>query len=360
MYIERKTNSSAEFDLSAGNSVVSWQQSLASCVSSLSELADILQLPQLVEGDGKLVSNMNFSSFPLRVPREFVARMKKGSLDDPLLQQVLPQALQSQAPFPSPGFSADPLKEKNATPVPGLLHKFKDRVLLIVSGACAIHCRYCFRQHFPYAQHVLSPSRWQPALDYIRQQTQIKEVIISGGDPLSAKDSSLSALLSELCTVPHLRRLRIHTRMPIVIPQRIDTSFLQMLRQLSLPLTLVVHSNHPQEIDGAVIQAMHKLNSIPRLTLLNQTVLLHGINCDAQILAALSERLHQAGVLPYYLHRLDKVSGAEHFALPLAEAQSIMWQLLEILPGFLVPKLVEERPGLPSKLPLDLGPCPWL
>lgn len=333
---------------------ITWQQALRNCITSPAELANILKLPQLITNNPhKTAQNKHFS---LRVPREFVARMKVGVEKDPLLLQVLPQKQTKTLPQ----FSLDPLQEKKSAAAPGLLHKFKDRVLLITSGACAINCRYCFRQHFPYAEHTLSSQRIQPALEYILQHQEIKEVILSGGDPLCVKNESLAELLLKLSNIPHLKRLRIHTRLPIVIPQRIDNHLLQILKGIKLPVTIVVHCNHPQEINLAVKKHIYKLKEIPTLSILNQTVLLKGINDSSQTLMELSESLYGAGIMPYYLHILDNVHGAENFSLPMEKTKKIMWELLENLPGFLTPKLVVEKPGLPSKLPINLGPCPWL
>ena len=327
-----------------------WQSALREVITDVAELQAILQLPELPFGGLP-------SGFALRVPRAFVQRMQVANPLDPLLLQVLPQARELQS---VPGFVADPLQEQQASPVPGVLHKFKNRVLLTLTGGCAVHCRYCFRQHFPYNEHNLTPKRWQPMLDYIAQHPEVHEVILSGGDPLLLKNNVLARLHDALTNISHVRCIRIHTRLPVVIPARLDAEFLKIIDNSRVPVVLVLHCNHPQELDQSVQACLQPLRQMPHVTLLNQSVLLHQINDNAEVLAALSERLFACGVLPYYLHLLDKTHGTAHFAVRAAQAQTIMWQLHERLPGYLLPKLVREVPGLPSKLPVALGACPWL
>jgi L-lysine 2,3-aminomutase len=287
-------------------------------------------------------------SFPLRVPRSFVRRMAKGDLNDPLLLQVLPQA---QEVLDQPGFSADPLAEGAANRAPGIIQKYRGRVLLLVSGACAIHCRYCFRRHFPYGDHRQSRNQWQAALESIAADTTINEVIYSGGDPLSAPDKQLAWFTDQISRIPHVKTLRIHTRLPIVIPARIDSHCLAWLRQERLKVVVVLHSNHPNEIDAEVGDAIGKMRDLGIL-LLNQAVLLKGINDQVEVLAALSEVLFAQGVLPYYLHLLDKVAGAHHFELPEPRALALHSELKGRLPGYLVPKLAKEVPGATAKVVL--------
>ncbi len=321
-----------------------WQKQLANAVTQVDEL---LQLLGLSPEDLPLA---NLAAFPLRVPHAFIARMQPGNPRDPLLLQVLPLA---QELAPLPGYTADPLHEAAASPVPGLLHKYHGRVLLLVSGACGIHCRYCFRRHFPYAEHALGKEAWTAALDYIRRTPSLAEVIFSGGDPLAASDARLRRLVTALAEVEHLARLRIHTRMPIVLPARVNDDLLGWLTATRLQPIVVVHANHPQELDSAVIGALSRLRTAG-VTLLNQAVLMRGINDDAVVLSELSHRLFAAGVLPYYLHLLDPVAGAAHFSVSVAVARELVQQLLQKLPGYLVPRLVREAPGALAKLPVDL------
>ena len=286
--------------------------------------------------------------FEVRVPEAFLARMRPGDPHDPLLRQVLP--LDAEGHQVS-GYVADPLAEAEHTPGPGLIHKYSGRVLLIASPACAVNCRYCFRRHFPYGDNNLSRTQWEQALDTLRQDVSIHEAILSGGDPLAANDRQLAWLVERLAEIPHLKRLRIHTRLPVVIPDRIDGTLLDWLGATRLQKVMVLHINHAQEIDQAVVEACSRLTSAG-VTLLNQSVLLRGVNDSVEILAALSERLFDAGVLPYYLHVLDPVAGAAHFNVPDTEARELVAGLRKVLPGFLLPRLVREIPGEASKTPL--------
>ncbi|MBP2169476.1 EF-P beta-lysylation protein EpmB [Erwinia toletana] len=287
--------------------------------------------------------------FALRVPRAFVWRMKKGDPQDPLLLQVLTA---QQEFIDAPGYSTDPLDEQSSV-VPGLLHKYNNRALLLVKGGCAVNCRYCFRRHFPYQDNQGNKRNWQNAIDYIRQHAELDEIIFSGGDPLMAKDYELDWLISQLEAIPHLKRLRIHSRLPVVIPARITEGLCQRLAQSRLQVLLVTHINHAQEIDDELRQGMQMLKRAG-VTLLNQSVLLRGINDRASTLADLSNALFDAGVLPYYLHVLDKVQGAAHFYVPDSEARAIVRELLAMVSGYMVPKLAREIGGEPSKTPLDL------
>ena len=286
---------------------------------------------------------------PLRVPRGFVARMRRGDPHDPLLRQVLPLAEEC---LTAPGFAADPVGDDAAMTVPGVLHKYRGRVLLTATGACAVHCRYCFRRHFPYADANPAADRWQAALGYIAGDASISEVILSGGDPLTLSDRRLGELTDALATIPHVQRLRIHTRLPIVLPERVDDGLLAWLGNLRLPGVVVVHVNHANELDAAVKAALARLKDAG-VQLLNQSVLLRGVNDSGDALAALSEALFACGVLPYYLHLLDKVQGAAHFDVPESIAQTIATDMRGRLPGYLVPRLVRELSGAPAKIPIS-------
>ncbi len=327
-----------------GPGVAGWQQSLAGAVATARELLEILEIdPRRVPGidDG--------GDFPLLVPRSFVGRMRNGDPDDPLLRQVLPLVGEHR---PVPGFTADPLAEAVASPAPGLLHKYRGRVLLLAAGACAVHCRYCFRRHFPYAEH--RPWDWRPALDYIAADPGLEEVILSGGDPLAASDRKLARLAARLAAVPHLRRLRIHTRLPVVLPERVDDDLLGWLSGSPLQTVVVIHANHAQEIAAEVRAALGRLTAAG-VTLLNQSVLLRGVNDRVETLADLSRALFEAGVLPYYLHLLDHVQGAAHFEVDEPAARDLVWKLVQRLPGYLVPRLVREVAGVPAKVPISLA-----
>jgi EF-P beta-lysylation protein EpmB len=274
--------------------------------------------------------------------------MRPGDPDDPLLRQVLPL---SEELSPAPGFDIDPVDDSAAELTPGVLQKYNGRALLVTTGACAVHCRYCFRRHFPYAEHQIRGESWQDALVYIAGDPSISEVILSGGDPLSVSDARLAEMLGDLAGIPHLRRLRIHTRLPIVLPSRVDEGLLEALATNLHQLVVVVHANHAQEIDGEVAAALERLRGA-RATVLNQAVLLAGVNDEAGALCELSETLFAAGVLPYYLHLLDRVSGAAHFAVDEERARRLVGEMTARLPGYLVPRLVREMAGAPSKVPL--------
>jgi len=284
--------------------------------------------------------------FPLRVPHSFVSRMKKGEPNDPLLRQVLPLNVENEF---TPGYLSDPVGDLNASETPGLLHKYRGRALLITTGACAIHCRYCFRRHFPYGQQNAAANEWDSALSKIERDSSLSEVILSGGDPLALSDQRLTTLIRRLDRIPHLRRLRIHTRLPVVIPQRVCDSLLTWLSNTRLSPVIVIHTNHPSEIDEDVRVALAKLQTIRGITLLNQSVLLKGVNDCSETLAALSEALFACGVHPYYLHLLDRAQGTAHFDLPAEQAIAIFNELHAQLPGYLVPRLVQEQPGAPGK-----------
>lgn len=313
---------------------MTWQKILAQGFATADALLQYLELPPKM---GSLAAQKQFKT---RVPRGFAARMQKGNPIDPLLIQVLASEEELQ---PVDGFNADPLQEAQSNPLQGLIHKYQGRVLLTLTGACAINCRYCFRRHFPYQQNNPGQQGWRRVFDYIRQDKTISEVILSGGDPLLASETVIANLMMELADIPHLRSLRFHSRIPIVLPERIDKILLTQLEQTRLRTVMVVHCNHPHEINDSVQDACFALNAVG-CQLLNQSVLLKGVNADAYVLAALSERLFDCKILPYYLHLLDKVAGAAHFDLPLEQALRIYHQLQMLLPGYLLPRLAREEP----------------
>jgi EF-P beta-lysylation protein EpmB len=281
----------------------------------------------------------------LRVPRRFVARMRRGNPRDPLLLQVLPLGAELDA---VPGYRTDPVGDLAAKAGPGILHKYAGRALLVTTGACAVHCRYCFRRHFPYGQENAARAGFGPALDAIRADPSLDEIILSGGDPLTLSDRRLAALFAGLQGIPHLRRVRLHTRLPIVLPERIDRRFLSAWSALRLQKVVVVHANHAREIDRSVSTAIADLRATDS-TVLNQAVLLRGINDSVADLVELSEVLFEAGTLPYYLHVLDPVAGAAHFDLPEETARHLIAEVTSRLPGYLVPRLVREEAGAPAK-----------
>ncbi|MCE0721608.1 EF-P beta-lysylation protein EpmB [Legionella resiliens] len=318
---------------------LSWQKNLAQGFASVTELLTFLELPSSM---GNLYAE---KQFPSRIPLGFAKRMQKRNPRDPLLLQVL--ASESELHMRE-GFGVDPLDERSTNPIRGLIHKYYGRVLLTLTGVCAVNCRYCFRRHFPYQENNPGRNGFKAICDYLAQDTSITEVILSGGDPLLASDLVLSELIQQLEDIPHLHTLRIHTRIPVVFPERIEQGLLSLLKTTRFNKVIVLHCNHAQELDDSVRQTLNDLRQIG-CHLLNQTVLLAGINDDAHILADLSQALFAYGVLPYYLHRLDKVKGAAHFDLPFAAVQNIYQHLQHLLPGYLVPRLVCEEPGKLSK-----------
>ncbi len=320
----------------------SWQEQLADLLTDPLELLALVQLTPAEAG----YSMQALQDFPLRVTRAYAGRMQKGNPRDPLLLQVLPLAAELHT---LPGYVDDPLAENSANPVPGLLHKYQGRVLLITTQNCAIHCRYCFRRHFPYADNRPSRAGWEQSLDYILGDPSIEEVILSGGDPLAISNSHLDYLLQRLASVPHLKRIRLHTRLPLLLPDRIDQTLLTLLGELPQQVVMVIHANHAQEFDAAVDAACRKLRECG-VHMLNQSVLLGGINDNAGALCELSLRLFAAGVLPYYLHMLDKVNGAAHFEVPDTQALALIGTMQTRLPGYLVPKLARELPHERHKL----------
>ena len=321
-----------------------WQQLWREAVRDPRELLALLGL----EGRVPDISAEAAAQFPLRVPRGFVARMRHGDPHDPLLRQVLPLDAEMR---PMPGFSLDAVGDSAAKAADGVIRKYNGRALLVTTGSCAINCRYCFRRHFPYAEETAAANGWQGAIDLIRADASIHEVILSGGDPWSLATHKLAELTDALATVPHLRRLRIHTRLPVVLPERVDDALLAWLGALPWPVTVVLHANHANEFDAQVDAALARLRGAGA-QLLNQAVLLKGINDSVDALADLSERGWAAGVLPYYLHQLDRVQGAAHFEVGDDRAKALHGALAARLSGYLVPRLVREVAGDTGKRPL--------
>ena len=322
----------------------SWQRLWREAIVDPRELLDILDLAHLAP---TLLPGAD-TGFALRVPRGFAARMRRGDAADPLLLQVLPRAAEL---IDAAGFAADAVGDLAARTATGVLQKYRGRALLIATGACAVHCRYCFRRHFPYAEQTAAANRWNDAIAQIHADTEIEEVILSGGDPLSLATGKLAELTDALASIPHLVRLRIHTRLPVVLPERVDAELLAWLKRLPWPVALVLHANHANEIDESVADACARLLG-SGVSLLNQSVLLRGINDSVLALAALSTRLFGCGVLPYYLHQLDPVAGTAHFAVDDERARNLIADLRGRLSGYLVPRLVREIPGEPGKTPL--------
>ncbi|MDH5407648.1 MAG: EF-P beta-lysylation protein EpmB [Gammaproteobacteria bacterium] len=321
-----------------------WQKELASAIRDPRELLQELDLPMSLLAGAQQAGEQ----FPLRVTASYLSRIEKANPDDPLLRQILPLAVELDT---SDGYRLDPVGDLSASPVPGLLHKYHGRVLLVTTGACAIHCRYCFRRHYPYAEGCANSTQLDQIIEYIQSDITITEVILSGGDPLTLSNSRLAELFKRLNSISHLKRIRLHTRLPIVLPSRIDQGLLALFSEQARQIVLVVHCNHPNEIDSQVSKCLVQLDQIG-VSLLNQSVLLSGVNDNIVSLTELSERLFAAKTIPYYLHLLDRVQGAEHFEVERDKATDLIQQLRNLLPGYLVPTLVEEKEGAPAKLPL--------
>lgn len=312
-----------------------WQSQLSDLITDPLELLNLLELStdQLLSG-----AILASEKFKLRVPRAFVGKMNAKDPLDPLLLQVLPHHLELEE---HPEFVTDPLGEEAANQLPGVLHKYKSRFLLTLTGACAVHCRYCFRRHFPYQENLPKNEDWLNIKNYIESNPDINEVILSGGDPLTLSNRKLALWLERLSSLKQVKILRIHSRVPIVIPNRIDEELISLLKNSRLRIILVVHSNHASELDDFTCSKLLQLSE-HHITVLNQAVLLKGVNDSAQTLTDLSYRLFEARVMPYYLHVLDKVKGAQHFDLIPSEIDAIYQDVLASLPGYLVPKLVRE------------------
>jgi EF-P beta-lysylation protein EpmB len=318
-----------------------WQRELARAVTDPAELVELLGLDPALLAPARRAA----ARFRLRVPRGYVGRMRAGDPTDPLLRQVLPLADEDAD---APGFVADRVGDLAAMAAPGLLHKYRGRVLLVATGACAVHCRYCFRRHFPYAEASAAGGHWRAALARIAADPSIEEVILSGGDPLTLADGKLAELVQALAAVAHVARLRVHTRLPVVLPERVTPELCALLARSRLQPVVVVHANHANELDARVARAFGALRAAG-VTVLNQSVLLRGVNDDVEALCALSTRLFAAGALPYYLHLLDRVQGARHFEVEEARARSLWRQMQARLPGYLVPRLTREEAGAPGK-----------
>lgn len=324
-----------------GPQPVAWRRELAEAFRDPADLCRFLGLDERTAQEAAAST----AGFPFLVPRGFAARMRRGDPADPLLLQVLPRASET---LPGAGFSADPLAESAALAAPGLVHKYEGRALVLVTGACAVNCRYCFRREFPYAESGATRRGVQAALEAVAADESLSEVILSGGDPLLAGDDELAEIVARLDAIPHLRRLRIHSRLPVVLPSRVDRGLLAVLARSRLARVVVIHANHPAELDAEVAAAVRRLSSLPAIVL-NQAVLLRGVNDSVATLQALSERLVEIGVVPYYLHLLDRVRGAAGFEVGDDEALALHRALREKLPGYAVPRLAREIPGERSK-----------
>jgi len=321
-----------------------WQTLWREAIRDPHELLAVLGLEAL---SGRLSAQAT-AQFPLRVPRGFVARMRYGDAEDPLLRQVLPLDEEERL---VPGFTLDAVGDGAARGAAGVIHKYQGRALLVATGSCAVHCRYCFRRHFPYAEETAASQQWQQALDYLRADASVSEVLLSGGDPLSLATAKLREFTDALEAIPHIRRLRLHTRLPVVLPERVDAELCDWLAELPWPVVVVIHANHGNELDAAVAAGIARLRAASSCVL-NQSVLLRGVNDDTGVLVDLSERLFSAGALPYYLHLLDRVAGAAHFEVDEGRARQLHARMSARLPGYLVPRLVREIPGEPGKTPL--------
>jgi EF-P beta-lysylation protein EpmB len=335
------TNTPDRINLTSTDDTPHWLLEIKLAIKSFDSLADKLKLDK----DTLLAGNKAHQTFSLMVPRPYLERIEKGNPKDPLLLQILPQQQEMEQ---VQGYVQDPLAEKDHNPKKALVHKYTSRVLVITSGTCAINCRYCFRRHFPYADNHLKQSEWSSLVAYIKEHPQINEVILSGGDPLMVKDKQLAQRISALEALPQIKRLRIHTRLPVVIPSRINEEMLQWIKQTRLKIIMVWHINHANEIDQSVSGAAEKLVK-SGVTLFNQGVILKGINDSVDAQVALSEALFDADILPYYMFTLDPVEGAAHFDISLLHAQKLMGQVAAKLPGYLVPKLAKEIPGKSAK-----------
>lgn len=321
-----------------------WQALWREAIRDPRELLELLDLGAMADR----ISDAAARQFEVRVPRGFAAKMRRGDPGDPLLRQVLPLAEEDQV---APGYGLDAVGDAAARGATGLIHKYEGRALLVATGSCAVHCRYCFRRHFPYGEETAAANRWRHSLYYLRDHPDVSEVLLSGGDPLSLATTKLAELTEGLRALPQIRRLRLHTRLPIVLPERVDDELLAWLGRLPWPVAIVVHANHPDELGEDVARALLALRDTGA-TLLNQSVLLRGVNDEADVLARLSERLFEMGVLPYYLHQLDRVAGTAHYEVEDSRARELHATLSARLPGYLLPRLVREIPGEPGKSPL--------
>jgi EF-P beta-lysylation protein EpmB len=318
-----------------------WQHEMKSAVRDAYRLCRELGLPEELAEKSTCATG----DFPLFAPYPFIRRIRRGDPNDPLLRQILPVPDEQRL---VPGFEFDPVADLASQIHPGVIHKYQGRALLVAAGACAVHCRYCFRRYFPYTIVPRTLEQWHKALEPVAHDTSIHEMILSGGDPLTLSDEQLLVLVDQLGRIPHLRRLRVHTRLPVVIPRRVTSALLDILRSTHLTTVVVLHINHAQEIDSEVISAVRALRSA-ETWLLNQAVLLRGVNDSLPTLMALSESLIQLQIVPYYLHQLDRVAGAAHFEVPVRTGRKLVRQLRHVLPGYAVPRYVQDRPGELSK-----------
>lgn len=318
-----------------------WQQSLANAIKDPQVLLQQLELTDALTAiDADLIKQ-----FPLRVPQAYINKMRVGDVSDPLLRQVFP--LIDEA-FNPDHFVADPVGDALAISSPGVLQKYHGRALLLTTGACAIHCRYCFRRHFPYGDSNPLASQWQQTLAQLATDESVNEVILSGGDPLALSDEKLSKLVADIEAIPHIKRLRIHTRLPVVLPERIDEACLNWISNTRLQVVMVIHANHANELTQDTVDVLNALHQAG-CQLLNQAVLLKGINHSEKALIELSERLSELNVMPYYLHLLDRVKGASHFEVSEQTGIDLINSIRKKLPGYLVPRLVREQQGEASK-----------
>lgn len=322
------------------NKQLSWQQALQQCVTSLDELA------KLIPAAAEHISTQAQNAFPFKASRRYLAKIDPHDARDPLLLQILPQAIEMQK---NSRFSAAPLEEHHYNPLPGLIHKYASRVLITLVGSCAINCRFCFRRHFPYEDNRPGKAGLEAIYNYIRAHVQVNEVILSGGDPLLANDLLLQSLTQALSEIPHVKRIRIHTRLITTVPERITPELISALTHTRLKSIIITHCNHPRELDSDIAAACNTLVQ-NKITVLNQSVFLAGVNDDAQTLVALSEALFASHILPYYVHSLDPVAGSAHFDVPLEKQRALYTIMQEQLPGFLVPKWVKEVPGEKHKI----------
>ena len=323
----------------------SWNRSLASAIRDPDELISRLALADELRPAARRAARL----FPLLVTESFLRRINPASPEDPLLRQVLPLDIEHDAVA---GFAADPVGDADSRVAPGILQKYNGRALLIATGSCAIHCRYCFRRHYPYAEEPRRLSDWDDALKSIRQDNSLEEVLLSGGDPLMLTDQRLGDLIDFLEEIPHLRRLRIHTRLPVVLPDRVTRELIERLTQCRMKVIVVVHANHAAELINDCADSLRRLVEAP-LTVLNQAVLLRGVNDRVESQCDLSSALIDLGVMPYYLHQLDRVAGAAHFEVPVEDGRAILQEMRRRLPGYAVPRYVQEIPGEPHKTVIE-------
>lgn len=325
-----------------------WQTAMKRAVRSTSELRQRLGIADPTGGDAAVCAEQSFATF---VPLEFLSKIRPGDQRDPLLLQVLATPAESTA---QAGFVSDPVGDLASLAEHGVLHKYDGRALVVTTGACAVHCRYCFRREFPYHDAGARPGDWDRAIAYLASDTSIEEVLLSGGDPLTLVDESLEHLIEQLESLSHVRRLRIHTRMPIVIPQRLTDRLLGRLRSSRLACWLVVHANHPRELCSSVLERLE--SAIDHgLPVLNQSVLLRDVNDNIETLVELSRVLINHRIQPYYLHQLDRVRGAAHFEVPVERGRELVAAMRRQLPGYAVPMYVAEYAGRASKTPLEIA-----